>query len=324
MALNPFKEMCKLYSPETVLKYRGISMDKMEPHVFAVGKQINRNKLNNDFVSMTVFLYTANNVMRSLRDFKKSQSIVISGETSAGKTETSKHLLNFIGESVSTQLAEHMLNANILLEAFGNSCTAENSNSSRFIKLIQVQHEASIKITGTKIHAYLLETNRVCAGSHGTFHVFQYLLEGSPKDLRDKLDLNSNFVSHNYQKSSKNYITHKFVYFILFVFSPFCQYLFEQKKHSATYTNFQAFGEVDRIFDYMAVGENEKNIIYEFLAAILHLGNIQFRSVESQAQILDSSRKHIYSAANLLKVNAEDLEKSLLAHSIDVLGITIT
>lgn len=76
--------------------------------------------------------------MRNLLAFERSQSVIISGETASGKTETSKHLLNFFGGSISTQFAEHMLNANILLEAFGNSSTAENSNSSRFIKLVEV------------------------------------------------------------------------------------------------------------------------------------------------------------------------------------------
>lgn len=76
--------------------------------------------------------------MRSLRNFEKSQSVIISGETASGKTETSKHLLNFFGGLVSKQFAKHMLNANVLLEAFGNSSTVENSNSFRFIKLVQV------------------------------------------------------------------------------------------------------------------------------------------------------------------------------------------
>lgn len=74
--------------------------------------------------------------MRSLRVFEKSQSVIISGETASGKTETSKHFLDFLCET--TQFAEHIFNANILLEAFGNSLTVENSNSSRFIKLVQV------------------------------------------------------------------------------------------------------------------------------------------------------------------------------------------
>lgn len=76
--------------------------------------------------------------MRSLRVSGKSQSVIIAGETASGKTETSKHLLNFLGESTSKNLSEFMVDANILLEAFGNSSTAENSNSSRFVKLMKV------------------------------------------------------------------------------------------------------------------------------------------------------------------------------------------
>lgn len=83
-------------------------------------------------------IQTADDVMRNLRVLQKSQSVIIAGETASGKTETSKHLLRFLSELESPQLAEHMLSANVLLEAFGNSSTTENSNSSRFIKLVQV------------------------------------------------------------------------------------------------------------------------------------------------------------------------------------------
>lgn len=70
--------------------------------------------------------------------FQTPQSIIISGESGSGKTETSKLVLKFFCGLKSTQIAQKMINANILLESFGNSCTIENSNSSRFIKTIQV------------------------------------------------------------------------------------------------------------------------------------------------------------------------------------------
>lgn len=70
--------------------------------------------------------------------YQKAQSIIIAGESGSGKSETSKLLLTFFCRS---QFAQQMINANILLESFGNSSTSDNSNSSRFIKTIQVQHE---------------------------------------------------------------------------------------------------------------------------------------------------------------------------------------
>lgn len=76
--------------------------------------------------------------MNNLCVYKNPQSIVITGESGSGKTETTKHLLKFLCGSVSEDYADHMINANVLLEAFGNASTPSNANSSRFIKTAQV------------------------------------------------------------------------------------------------------------------------------------------------------------------------------------------
>lgn len=81
---------------------------------------------------------TANETVRNLRVFGNSQSIILTGETGSGKTETTKHLIKFLCGSISTQFAEQIVSTNVLLEAFGNSCTKENFNSSRFIKVVKV------------------------------------------------------------------------------------------------------------------------------------------------------------------------------------------
>lgn len=85
-----------------------------------------------------LFITIADQVKRNTRSFPKPHSIVISGITGSGKTEASKQLLKIFCGSNYTQLAIKMIDANILLESFGNSCTTENFNSSRFIKTIQV------------------------------------------------------------------------------------------------------------------------------------------------------------------------------------------
>lgn len=84
-----------------------------------------------------------------------------------------------------------------------------------------------------------------------------------------------------------------------------------------------AFEEVDRILKSLVLDEKEKMTIYKLLAAILHLGNIEFISDESQAKVLESSGTHICTAAKLLNININDLEKSLLFHSIEVHGSVI-
>lgn len=148
---------------------------------------------------------------------KVPQSIVISGLTGSGKTEATKQLLTFSCGLKSNHYAEQILNANCLLEAFGNSSTTENTNSSRFIKVVevlpkfkfnkdyvmyfhsifvpQISYDSNINIRGIKLDSYLLETNRVCVGTYANYHVFNHLVYGSSKDLRQKLGLDNHFFA---------------------------------------------------------------------------------------------------------------------------------
>lgn len=158
--------------------------------------------------------------MRNLHVYRNSQSVIISGESRAGKTETSKLLLNVFCQ----EQGECMNNANILLEAFGNSRTTENFNSSRFIKVIQVQilslyicsilinlnnefkqvgYDLNNAMNRVNIYSYMLESNRVCVGSNANFHIIYYLLQ-SPERLKTKLYLdNESFsVSFIFQNGS--------------------------------------------------------------------------------------------------------------------------
>lgn len=86
----------------------------------------------------------------------------------------------------------------------------------------------------------------------------------------------------------------------------------------------QAFEKIEQTFNSLEIGKEEKSMIFAFLASILHLSNTEFTIVESQAKILESSRIHLHSAAKLLKIDTNNLEKSLLFHSIEVNGDEIT
>lgn len=92
------------------------------------------------------YIKTADEIVRNLWIYKVPQSIVITGLTGSGKTETTKHLLKFFCGLTSSEFAEHILNANFLLETFGNSSTIENANSSRFMKIVEVLLKFEINI----------------------------------------------------------------------------------------------------------------------------------------------------------------------------------
>lgn len=130
-------------------KYEGVSLGDLPAHVFGIGIKymfyiILLTKFNYQFflkinsVMIILMISTADNALRNLRIFEIPQSIILSGVSGSGKTENAKYLLQFFSGTTSAPFAEIISDANALLEAFGNSSTAQNLNSSRFIKLIQV------------------------------------------------------------------------------------------------------------------------------------------------------------------------------------------
>ena len=163
ISVNPFK-LLSLYTPEVLDSYRNGSRNK-PPHVFAV----------------------AYNAYSSMLSDSTDQSVVISGESGAGKSEATKLILQFLTDvsgrqggvtSASSTLEQQILAANPILEAFGNAKTLRNNNSSRFGKLITVNFDSNGSIMGGSIINYLLEKSRVVGQSKGerNYHIFYQLL----------------------------------------------------------------------------------------------------------------------------------------------------
>lgn len=103
---------------------------------------------------------------RDMRVLKQSQSIIVSGESGAGKTESTKHLLRYLCDSYGAQagpIEQKILDANPVLEAFGNAKTTRNNNSSRFGKFIEVHFDKKFQVVGGYISHYLLEKSRICS-----------------------------------------------------------------------------------------------------------------------------------------------------------------
>jgi len=134
---------------------------------------------------------------------KRNHTVLINGESGAGKTETSKILLNYITKNnKDNELGEKIIATNIILESFGNSKTIRNHNSSRFGKFIQIFYNNG-KINGSKIKTYLLETIRITHHSEfeRNFHIFYYLFE----NYNDFNYLKHNAKKDNYLNDSKNF-----------------------------------------------------------------------------------------------------------------------
>ena len=144
LAVNPFEPLNDLYGTEKMRPYVGRPLGAVAPHTYAMAEEAYR-----------CFLRT-----------KSSQSLVVSGESGAGKTETNKHLMRYLafrskrGEQL-TDLAATILQANPVLEAFGNAKTKRNNNSSRFGKFVKIAMSDTGEVLGATTKHYLLEKSRV-------------------------------------------------------------------------------------------------------------------------------------------------------------------
>jgi len=172
ISINPY-ERYDIYSDDVVRRYIKARManKEMPPHVFNTG--------HDAFYGVT--------------GFKRDQSVIISGESGAGKTEATKQCLKYLATIAGSvgNVEKKLLQANPILEAFGNAKTLRNDNSSRFGKYMEVFFNGRHKIIGSQTTNYLLEKVRVIqqTGDERNFHIFYQLCKGAPKEIRKKFHL---------------------------------------------------------------------------------------------------------------------------------------
>ncbi|KAF3691274.1 Unconventional myosin-VIIa [Channa argus] len=272
VAVNPY-QLLPLYTTEHVHSYTDRRMGELPPHVFAI----------------------ADNCFFNMRRNRKNQCCVISGESGAGKTESTKLMLQFLA-AVSSQhswIEQQILEANPILEAFGNAKTVRNDNSSRFGKYIDINFTKGGAIEGARIEQYLLEKSRVCrqAPEERNYHIFYYMLMGMPAEQKKILSL-GNAAEYNYLTMGS---------------CTSC----EGRDDVKEYAHFRSALKI------LMFTENDSWEISKLLAAILHIGNVEFEGTIVNnlegCDILTSS--HFNVASQLLEVDPKALEKSLTQHS---------
>ncbi|XP_068599325.1 unconventional myosin-VIIb [Brachionichthys hirsutus] len=272
VAVNPYR-LLPIYTTEHVHMYTDRRLGEMPPHVFAI----------------------ADNCFFNMQRNRKSQCCVISGESGAGKTESTKLMLQFMA-AVSGQhswIEQQILEANPILEAFGNAKTIRNDNSSRFGKYIDVNFTEGGAIEGARIEQYLLEKSRVCrqAPEERNYHIFYYMLTGMPADQKKILSL-GNAAEYNYLTMGD---------------CTSCE----------GRDDLEEYGHFHSALKILTFKESDSWEVFKLLAAILHLGNVRFEgTVINNLESCDVvSSPHFNMASQLLEVAPKELVKSLTQHS---------
>uniref|UniRef100_A0A3B5KZ98 Myosin motor domain-containing protein n=1 Tax=Xiphophorus couchianus TaxID=32473 RepID=A0A3B5KZ98_9TELE len=177
VTVNPYKWL-PVYNPEVVRAYRGKKRMEVPPHIFAL----------------------SDNAYQFMLADRVNQSILITGESGAGKTVNTKRVIQYFAtiavatdkkkESSSKMkgtLEDQIIQANPLLEAFGNAKTVRNDNSSRFGKFIRIHFGATGKLASADIETYLLEKSRVTfqLSAERSYHIFYQLTCNQKPELID-------------------------------------------------------------------------------------------------------------------------------------------
>ena len=268
VSVNPFKMIDDLYTLETAKSYYNAEFGSKDPHIFAI----------------------ANECYSSLGRDQRSQCVVISGESGAGKTEATKLILLFLTTvtAQTSDVQEQIISASPILEAFGNAKTVRNDNSSRFGKFLKVHFNSSGQIVGATTKQYLLEKSRLVSQNkeERNYHIFYQILQGAGDDLRDKLKLTE----------AKDY-----------------SYLAGSTISIPRVDDAENFREVTRAMEMLNFG-NAKDQIIQVLAAILHVGNLQF-AINDKEILYIKNTDTLALVASLIGLPAADFGKIIITRT---------
>ncbi|XP_015604628.1 unconventional myosin-Va isoform X2 [Cephus cinctus] len=280
VAFNPYNEL-PIYGNDTIWAYRGQAMGDLEPHIFAVAEEA----------------YT------KLERERHDQSIIVSGESGAGKTVSAKYAMRYFatvgGSSTETQVEKKVLASSPIMEAIGNAKTTRNDNSSRFGKFIEIQFNKSYNITGASMRTYLLEKSRVVfqANEERNYHIFYQMCAAAEQ------------LSHLYLS-------------------------FQDEFHYLNQGNNPVIDGVDdlALFDetitaltMLGFSSKQQDDMLRILAAILHIGNVNIVSCEApdgsnnsdgEGCNISPSDRHLLIISELLGIDVNAMRKWLCHRKI--------
>ncbi|XP_077289711.1 myosin heavy chain isoform X11 [Arctopsyche grandis] len=283
VAINPYKRF-PVYTNRCAKLYRGKRRAEVPPHIFAISDGAYVNMLTNH----------------------ENQSMLITGESGAGKTENTKKVIAYfatVGASTTKKedpnvkkgnLEDQVVQTNPVLEAFGNAKTVRNDNSSRFGKFIRIHFGPSGKLAGADIETYLLEKARVISQQtlERSYHIFYQMMSGAVDGLKAKCLLSDNI--YDYYNVSQGKIT--------------IPSMDDGEECSLT----------DQAFDVLGFTQEEKDDIYKITATVMHMGGMKFKQRGREEQAEADGIEEGERVAKLLGVDCQDLYKNLLKPRIKV------
>lgn len=296
IAVNPYYDIPKLYGPDAIKSYRGKSLGTLPPHVYAI----------------------ADKAYRDMKVLKMSQSIIVSGESGAGKTENTKFVLRYLTTTYGSgqDIDERIVEANPLLEAFGNAKTVRNNNSSRFGKFVEIHFNEKNAVVGGFVSHYLLEKSRICMQSNDerNYHIFYRLCAGASEDIKKKLHLDSPDSFRYLNRGCTRYFA-----------SKDSDKQIMQNRKSPEHGKVGALKDplLDDLGDFnrmcvamkkIGLDDTEKLDLFRVVAGVLHLGNIDFEETGSSSGgciLKNQSGQSLEYCANLLGLDQDDLRVSL-------------
>ncbi|XP_047193608.1 unconventional myosin-VI isoform X4 [Scophthalmus maximus] len=299
IAVNPYYDIPKLYGPDTIKSYQGKSLGTLPPHVYAI----------------------ADKAYRDMKVLKMSQSIIVSGESGAGKTENTKFVLRYLTTTYGSgqDIDERIVEANPLLEAFGNAKTVRNNNSSRFGKFVEIHFNDKNAVVGGFVSHYLLEKSRICMQSNDerNYHIFYRLCAGASEDIKKKLHLDSPDSFRYLNRGCTRYFASK----------DSDKQIMQNRKSPEDNKHLKVGALKDPLLDdqgdfnrmcvamkKIGLDDTEKLDLFRVVAGVLHLGNIDFEETGSSSGgcvLKNQSGQTLEHCADVLGLDQDDLRVSL-------------
>eukprot|EP00526_Cylindrotheca_closterium_P028713 CAMPEP_0113623274 /NCGR_PEP_ID=MMETSP0017_2-20120614/11965_1 /TAXON_ID=2856 /ORGANISM="Cylindrotheca closterium" /LENGTH=1666 /DNA_ID=CAMNT_0000533203 /DNA_START=23 /DNA_END=5020 /DNA_ORIENTATION=+ /assembly_acc=CAM_ASM_000147 len=328
ISINPYKLIKKfdgesLYSDDIMMSYRsGDTFTDEEPHLFQAADRAYTHLM--DSVHIVPHLEDDDHDVMVDGDAPlgqapgepRNQSIIISGESGAGKTEATKYIMKYLARitkkkdvheglrspdgKIASSLEDRVLSSNPLLESFGNAQTLRNDNSSRFGKFIHINFSTdSGAIVGARISNYLLEKTRITTQIDGerNYHIFYQLLAGAGAETLEKLGMDGG-------ASTFRYLGSKTV---------------EKSEKDAS-----DFAETLDCLARIGLATGDQQTVFALAAAVLHLGNVTFEQDEEHvAKVCEDTLPSLQKACELMGLEQEAVTEAILTKNLSINGKTI-